>query len=440
MPTLGLYWALQDRRARLAVVLLASLVFYAWHHWPSLFLLLGTITLNWRYGLWLEKKRERWALAVIVSANLSLLLWYKYAAFLAHALVSLAAMVGLSLPIPEMKPWLPLGISFFTFQVIAYQVDVYRGLVAAEPSPLVFGVFKGFFAQLIAGPIVRASVFLPQLNARQIFNAAKFHRGLYFFAVGLALKMGVADVLAQFADQAFTRAGDQATSEAWLGLFAYGFQLFADFWGYSTMAVGLGLLFGFELPKNFDTPYASASLQEFWRRWHITLSSWFRNYVYIPLGGNRAHTSRNLLITMTVAGLWHGAGWNFVLWGFLHGLWLVAERAAPSLRLSRWVRVPLTFLGVTLLWVLFRAPSFAIARAYYARLLLPPYNFNIVVPETLAIWLIGFAVLHPLLARTLSVEWLERTSVTRQVMLTVTLLLVCLAYGGQRYDFVYFAF
>jgi alginate O-acetyltransferase complex protein AlgI len=425
VPTLLLYWLSRSQTLRLTILFAASLIFYAWYHWPSVLLLLATISANYAFGLWLEKNKRRAALTVAVVSNLSLLIWFKYAAFLTDGRV---------------HPWLPLGISFFTFQVIAYQVDVWRGLIRAERSPLVFAVFKGFFAQLIAGPITRASVFLPQLRVRQAFDPAKLHRGLYMFAVGLALKIGVADVLRQFADNGFAHAAELSTTDAWLDLAAFSLQLFADFWGYSTMAVGLGWMFGFALPVNFATPYLSASLQDFWRRWHITLSSWFRNYVYIPLGGNRTHALRNLLITMTVAGLWHGAGWTFVLWGFLHGLWLAAERITPAVRLPHALRVALTFIGVTLLWVLFRAPTFAIARTYYARLLLPPYRANPIVPETLSIWLVGFALLHPLLARTLSPEWVARAPLVRQVALTVALLVMCLAYGGQRYDFVYFAF
>src|SRR3954470_23062702 len=326
----ALHWALPWQRARLCVLLAASFWFYAAHHWPSLFLLLGFILANYLLALAQDGRRSRALLAAAIGANLLALGWFKYAAFLAGIAQAL-----LGTPVPHAPAYLPLGISFFTFQVVAYQVDVYRGTIRAERSLLVFAVFKCFFAQLVAGPIVRAREFLPQLRERRRFDAEGFHHGLFLVVAGLALKLGVADVLAQFVAEDFRDAASLATTTAWSGAYAFAFQLYADFWGYSTMAVGIGLLFALELPLNFDNPYLSASLREFWRRWHVTLSTWFRDYLYIPLGGNRRAPNRNLLVTMTVAGLWHGAGFTFLIWGGVHGLWLAAER-----RLRFWERLP----------------------------------------------------------------------------------------------------
>src|SRR5712691_4546444 len=222
-------------------------------------------------------------LALAIAPNLLTLGWFKYAGFISE-------IVGA----PRPSIFLPLGISFFTFQVVAYQIDVFRGEVAAEKSLLVFAVFKSFFAQLVAGPIVRARQLLPQLREKRAFDPEGFHHGLFLVAAGLALKLGIADVLAQFANESFADPAALSTTSAWTGLYAFAFQLYADFWGYSTMAVGIGLLFGLELPINFHNPYFSASLREFWRRWHVTLSSWFRDYLYIPLGGNRRSEARNL--------------------------------------------------------------------------------------------------------------------------------------------------
>jgi alginate O-acetyltransferase complex protein AlgI len=444
VPALLLYWSLPWQRARLFVLFVASAIFYAFHHWPSLFLLLGTIGVNYAAARVQERRRSKALLLAIVCADLSVLLWFKYAAFIAREVVRGLGLIGVTVPPPPLSQWLPLGISFFTFQVIAYQVDVYRKEIPAERSLLVFAVFKSFFAQLIAGPIVRGKEFLPRLRARAEFSPTQFHHGVFLFAVGLFLKVGVADVLRQFADEGFLQPQKLATSEAWLYLVAFTFQLFADFWGYSTMARGIGELFGLELPLNFAVPYLSDSLQTFWRRWHITLSNWFRDYVYIPLGGNRAHGARNLLITMTVAGVWHGAGWTFVLWGALHGAWLVLERklglVAPRSLVARVLRTALVFIGVCLLWVLFRAPGIDVAAAYYARLLLPPYTTNSYVPETLAIWLIGFAVLHPFLAQITERDRFLARPAWQQAAITWVMLIVAMAYGGQKYDFVYFAF
>lgn len=308
LPTLGLYWITSSQSVRLGWLLVSSLVFYGYHHWPSVFLLLFTIGFNFALGRLQSRRRSTGLLVAAVAGNLALLGWFKYAAFVAENLVALLALLGWSLEIPRPPALLPLGISFFTFQVVAYQVDVHRGEVPAETSLARFAVFKCFFPQLIAGPIVQAREFLPQLREAVTFDAARFHRGIWLVLASAALKVGVADVLAQFADEAFRDPARLTTTAAWTGLYAYAFQLYADFWGYSTMAVGLAALFGLVLPPNFDTPYRSASLQEFWRRWHITLSGWFRDYVYIPLGGNRHRRDLNLLTTMTLAGLWHGAG------------------------------------------------------------------------------------------------------------------------------------
>jgi alginate O-acetyltransferase complex protein AlgI len=438
---LPLYWSMREHRARLLVLLAGSFIFYGWNHWPSTVLLALTIGVNYLLGLSLQRNKRPLVLGFGIALNLSNLAWFKYAHFLFASLQHGLDALGFSVVVPTVSPWLPLGISFFTFQVIAYLVDVYRGEVEAERSLLVFAVFKCFFAQLIAGPIMRAKEFLPQLRRQTTFDAKQFHRGLFVMIAGLFLKCAVADVLAQFANQAFTHIDEQTTTEAWLGMYAYAFQLFADFWGYSTMAVGLGLLFGLELTTNFEEPYLAPSLQAFWRRWHVTLSVWFRDYLYIPLGGNRGNGLRNLLITMTLAGLWHGAGFTFILWGFLHGAWLVLERLTPPLkRPFVALRTFATFQGVCLLWVLFRAPSTPAALAYYGKLLLPPYSAKTSVPGILATWLIGFAILHPFLGKLIRSDRFVTMRLRYQVAIALSMLMTIVAYGGAKIDFIYFVF
>lgn len=444
LPTLGLYWVSTSQAVRLWLLLTASLVFYGYHHWPSVFLLLFTIGFNFTLGRLQSRRRSPGLLLAAVVGNLAVLGWFKYATFVAENLVAVLAMLGWNAEVPRPPALLPLGISFFTFQVVAYQVDVHRGEVPAETSLIRFAVFKCFFPQLIAGPIVQAKDFLPQLREAVTFDPARFHRGIWLVVAGAALKVGVADVLAQFADDAFQNTSRLTTTAAWTGLYAYAFQLYADFWGYSTMAVGLAALFGLELPLNFDTPYLSTSLQEFWRRWHITLSGWFRDYVYIPLGGNRRRRDLNLLATMTLAGLWHGAGWNFVLWGLGHGLWLVAERHAPELpRSNRWwiraARTLLVFHGVCLLWVLFRSPSLSVAWDYCQRLMPQPWSTS-KVPSALSQWLILFALLQWPLAWTLKGGRFAALPLKVQWILTLVCLLLILAYAGARVDFIYFNF
>ncbi len=421
----ALHWALPWQRARLAVLLCASFYFYAFHHWPSLFILFAFILFNYAAALAQERWRHRLLLPVAISVNLLALGWFKYAAFVASIVQAIVRA-----PVPHPPVFLPLGISFFTFQVVAYQIDVHRREIAAERSLLRFAVFKCFFAQLVAGPIVRAHEFLPQLREKRRFDAEGFHHGLFLLVLGLALKIGVADVLAQFVSQSFDDPARLATSEAWTGIY----------WGYSTMAVGIGLLFGLALPLNFRTPYLSHSLREFWRRWHITLSSWFRDYLYIPLGGNRGSAARNLLVTMGVAGLWHGAGFTFVIWGLAHGAWLWVERALRGrIDLPRWLNTALVFHGVCVLWVLFRAPDLRVAGAYLSRLLLPPYRFA-PVPGLLAAWLIGFALLQAPAAALIEDRRFVALPVRWQVAATAALLLFALAHGGAQIDFIYFTF
>ncbi|MBL9170618.1 MAG: MBOAT family protein [Verrucomicrobiales bacterium] len=445
LPLLGCYWLSRSQTVRLGLLFVGSLVFYGYHHWPSVFLLLFTIGFNYQLGKWQARARSGRLLALAIAINLSLIFWFKYASFVAENANAVLGWFGASLHVPRVPAFLPLGISFFTFQVVAYQVDIYRREIEAESSLLRFAVFKSFFPQLIAGPIVRAVDFLPQLREPLRFKPADFHQGLWLLLAGMGLKIGVADVLAQFANEAFRSPATLSTSGAWTGLYAFGFQLYADFWGYSTMAVGLAALFGLTLPLNFDTPYLSSSLQEFWRRWHITLSVWFRDYVYIPFGGNRRRRDFNLLLTMALAGLWHGAGWPFLLWGVAHGLWLIGERrwgrpaTVPSGPGWRWLKTLLVFHGVCLLWVLFRSPDLTVARAYYSRLLLPPFTFSS-VPSVLSAWLVVFALAQWPLAWTLKDRRFVEMRLRYQWPLAWACLYFILAYAGARVDFIYFTF
>jgi alginate O-acetyltransferase complex protein AlgI len=431
----ALHWLLPWQRARLCVLLGASFWFYAARHWPSLFVLLAFIAVNYLLALAQEGRRSRALLAAAVGVNLLALGWFKYAAFVAGIAQTL-----LGAPAPRAPAWLPLGISFFTFQVVAYQIDVFRGTVRAERSLLVFAVFKCLFAQLVAGPIVRASEFLPQLRQRRRFDPEGFHHGLFLVVAGLALKVGVADVLAQFVAQDFAEPVRLATTQAGARPSAFAFQLYADFWGYSTMAVGIGLLFGLELPLNFHNPYFAGSLREFWRRWHVTLSRWFRDYLYIPLGGNRRKPDRNLVLTMALAGLWHGAGWTFLLWGLLHGAWLALERRLHVwTRLPRALRVLLVFHGVAALFVVFRAPGLSVAGAFLSRLFLPPWTSG-AVPALLVAWLGGFALAMTPLSSLIEDRRFLALPLRWQVAATTGLILFALAHAGAQIDFIYFTF
>ena len=442
-----LYWATPSQRVRQVWLLLSSIIFYSWYYWPGIILLGISITVNYAFSHWIdaspaEKKKRVLSFAVIV--NLCSLCWFKYSKFIAENFVALLDTVGVSVEAPPMSAWLPLGISFYTFQVIGYLIDIGRGDIKAERNFLSFGVFKCFYAQLIAGPIVRANELLPQLHTFQHFNSRSFHLGIYLMLSGLAIKICVADTLAQFVDHGFGDPGQLEFLTAWLTLYGFAFQILADFWGYSTVAIGLGLMYGIDLPLNFNLPYVASSIRDFWRRWHITLSAWLRDYLYIPLGGNRRSMNRNLFLTMLLGGLWHGASWNFVIWGAGHGIWLVIERLTPKIfpenRFFRWLKIVLVFNGVCLLWIFFRSPDVATALDYLSTLFAPPFTMAAEPPQVLIIILLSFFTFMAYLGRSLTDRRFLDWGLTRQTTVCLLLLALIVAYADARLDFIYFEF
>ncbi len=365
-----LYYA-APRGLRNALLLGASLFFYAWGETAYVLVMLGSIAFNYLVGLGIGAQwpSPRAALAMGIAGNLALLGSFKYAGFLTTNLNEVLAAVGVPpLPVPELH--LPLGISFFTFQAMSYLVDVYRGETPAQRNPLRVALYIALFPQLIAGPIVRYHDVSGQLGERR-HDVDGFAWGVERFIYGLGKKLLIANPLGEVADAAFgVPAGELGTVLAWFGLVAYTLQIYFDFSGYSDMAIGLGRMFGFRFLENFDYPYVSRSIREFWRRWHISLSNWFRDYLYIPLGGNRispARTYLNLVIVFLLCGLWHGASWNFVLWGAWHGAFLALERAGLErilARLWRPLRHGYALAVVMLGWVFFRADDLPSAWAY----------------------------------------------------------------------------
>ncbi len=446
------------RRAGRYVLLLTSYYFYArWNAWYVLFLWVLTAS-DFAIAIVLERWREtrgrspKILLAIGIAANLTFLGVFKYSNF---ASGTVAALLGM-----HQNPWLvdlfvPIGISFHTFQSISYLVDVYRGRLAAIRKPLDYALYLAFFPQLLAGPIVRAGLFFGELFAWRPPSADDVAYGLARAGFGLVKKMAIADQFSGVANAYWSStASHPGAPAAWSALFAFSMQIYFDFSGYSDIAIGCARLFGFVFPENFSMPYLATSITDFWHRWHITLSTWLRDYLYIPLGGSRngrAATLRNLMITMLLGGLWHGAQWTFVAWGGFHGLLLCIERLTGIGREERAprgfvaaVRIAITFLAVSLAWVLFRSPAFDTALAVYRQLFAGGAG-----PMLLAGWqailaagIVAFAVLRLLLRRWgIEPRWPALPPLAQVGTLACLLLaLELFTWQGVSPTFIYFKF
>jgi alginate O-acetyltransferase complex protein AlgI len=368
--TLAGFFLLRRQGWRVAFLVVASYVFYAYEQWWFPALMIGSTAVSFTTGRMLGAKRNRENRQLVLGTGivgvLSLLVYFKYAQFAAGQASSFVSVVtGRGLPSLEAFTSgivLPVGISFYTFEAISYMVDVYRGDVEVERNPLRYAFFISFFPHLIAGPIVRYGKLGPQLRRLYRFDPDLFLSGLVLFSLGLIKKVVIADQIASRTDLLLAQPGSLGLATSWAAMIGYAFQIYFDFAGYTDMALGLARMFGIELPWNFDRPYRARSPQEFWRRWHVTLSSWLRDYLYIPLGGNRKGPARrdaNLLATMGLGGLWHGASFSFVVWGLWHGLLLAGHRHGQRLgwRVPAALAIPLTFVLVTVGWVFFRMRS-----------------------------------------------------------------------------------
>jgi len=411
LPVVVLIYHVAPRRTRNAILLVSSLGFYAWGTGALVVLLLASIAANYALGLRIERAVERgqgrranWLLGLAILLNLGLLAWFKYASFALSQFAGALGALGSSVELPVLEIFLPIGISFYTFHSLSYLIDIYRGTARNPSSPIDFALYITFFPQLVAGPIVRFHEIRDQIAFRRE-TRSQFAIGVYRFAHGLAKKVLIADTIAPVADAAFAAPVDQLnTAAALIGVIAYTVQLYFDFSGYSDMAIGLAHMFGIRLPENFDRPYASQSVTEFWRRWHMSLSRWFRDYFYIPLGGNRgsaATTYRNLVIVFLATGVWHGANWTFLLWGAYHGVLLLTERALGVGRMpsAAAARIPsiaqLRTIGLVVAgWILFRSPDIAHAGGFARAIVRPalelPAEMSIALtPLTLIVLVIG---------------------------------------------------
>ena len=447
LPAVLAVYYLTPRRGKNAVLLLASLFFYGWGEPKLLWLMVFTIAVFYLCGLAIGRSahhKKAW-LSLSVCVGVGLLGLYKYADFF---ITSVNAATGMSLPL--LKLALPVGISFYTFQCLSYTVDVYRGAVPPQKNPISFGAYVALFPQLIAGPIVRYADVARELEERT-HSWENVGTGLRRFVIGLAKKVILADNLAMLA-KLYRESAEPSLVFAWLYAVAFTLNIYFDFSGYSDMAIGLGRMLGFHFPENFNYPYLSKSVTEFWRRWHISLGSWFRDYVYIPLGGNRVSKAkwvRNILVVWMLTGLWHGAAWNFVLWGLLFAVLLMMEKALPGLqRLPGFLRHGYVLLAVILSFVLFNADTLAQAGNDFSALFglagLPlftaetGYYLRSYAPA-LVIACIGAT---PLVKQAAQKIGENRAFQMLEPVLWLGLLLVCTAYlvDGSFSPFLYFRF
>jgi alginate O-acetyltransferase complex protein AlgI len=388
---LFVYWATPWQRVRVWMLLIASFCFYAsWNKWLAVIVCASTL-LDYLLALGMARSTVEWRrkalLGVSVCANLGLLCYFKYVNFFLESLNELLIAAGSPICFLTLNVMLPIGISFYTFEAINYTVDVYRRRIPAERSLADFMLFILFFPHLVAGPIVRARDFLPQIKRPKHCDWVRIHLGIQYFLMGLFKKLAVADRMALFVDPVYAAPLDYQSSAAWIALFAYALQVYCDFSGYTDMAIGTAHMLGYKLAQNFDMPYLSANIGEFWNRWHMSLSSWLRDYLFIPLGGSRSgpwKTNCNLLITMTLCGLWHGASWTLVGFGAIQGVMLITHRAFRH-RCKNWprlggilqsspgtiFRIAFTFVTFCISLAVFRSETFGHALQMYTRLLVP---------------------------------------------------------------------
>jgi len=445
------FWCLKNTSARYVWLTITGYVFYGYWN-PRFTLLMAFSTLvSYFAGLgllrWQDERRRRLCLVVPIATDLALLGFFKYANFLMQSAHTAVRLFGLDIALPRLDVILPIGISFYTFHTITYIVDSYRRTIRPTRNFFEFAAYVSLFSQLVAGPIVRFREIEHDLAAIGTSDRTRWvRRGVAFFIIGLTEKVVIADTLAGFVDPALTTYGALSTGGAWLVFVGYSYQLYFDFAGYSDMAVGLGYLFGFRIPQNFNSPYKALNPSDFWRRWHISLSSCLRDYLYIPFGGSRGTeraTYRNLLLTMLIGGLWHGANWTFVAWGAYHGALLSLYRRWGA----SWDRLPLllqrgmTFVLVLLGWVLFRSNNFSMARTLLSTMLVPTPGIALThLPLfLLAAMIAGVWGMFGPNAFDLQLDWQFRR---RHAYLLAAVFGVCIALmaGNRSSPFLYFQF
>lgn len=438
------------------MLLAASCVFYMWFIPKYILILLVTIVIDYSAGLLMERwgeapRRRRWCLVVSIVSTCLVLFIFKYLNFCSENLVALAQHFGWSHPSQVLNIALPIGLSFHTFQSLSYVIEVYRGNQRAERHFGYYALYVMFYPQLVTGPIERPQGLLRQLHEEQPLRYENIANGLRLILFGLFLKMVVADNLGTMVDTVYAAPHDYSRADILLAMVLYSFQIYGDFFGYSSIALGCALAMGITLTDNFRAPYLSTSIREFWRRWHISLSSWFRDYLYIPLGGNRVRLPRwmlNTMIVFVVCGLWHGANWTFMLWGAAYGVLLIAERfisgkgkrTQPS-GMRQLPGILCTFIVVTLLWSVFRAQSFTDLGNLYSALIHGGGTEHLHADATVWIALAVFVALDIVLRNTRFDAWCARlSSPLRWGIYAVMIFAIIVFSSVEQYPFIYFQF
>ncbi|CAN5910584.1 MBOAT family protein [soil metagenome] len=457
---IGLWYAIESWPARKGMLLVASYAFYAAWNPPFILILWLSTVVDWYVARWLyaatRPSRRKLILLISLVVNLGLLSYFKYGGFLVENFASLMRVLGVDYHPAAPNIILPIGTSFYTFETVSYTIDVYLGRCKPFRSFLDYGLFLTFFPHLVAGPILRPHEIVPQFEVPHRATAKGFGFGLFLMTLGLFEKMVLADsFLATSADMVFSAHQPVGALDAWVGILAFSGQIFCDFAGYTTCAIGAALCFGFSLPDNFKFPYAAVGFSDFWRRWHISLSRWLRDYLYVPLGGNRkgeVRTHVNLMLTMLIGGLWHGASWNFVIWGGIHGFYLLVERMLRRFgpRIA-WLDTPggqfvlamFTFFLVCITWIFFRSKelggSLALLGAAFGfgggPPLVPTQEIVVVLGTMVGVLATHWALRHRGLE-----DWLAHANENLVTLIWMAMLATTLLAQGTGDAFIYFQF
>ncbi|MCK8479559.1 MBOAT family O-acyltransferase [Psychroserpens algicola] len=458
-----LYWFVVKQHLRLqnTLLVIASYVFYGWWDWRFLSLILFSTIVDFSIGIYLKKtsdaKKRKYLLWTSIGVNIGLLMFFKYYNFFVDSFVTAFSFFGNSIQPNNLDIILPVGISFYTFQTLSYTIDVYNKKLKPTQNFIQFAAFVSFFPQLVAGPIERAKHLLPQFMTKRKFDANFAMSGIYLIIWGLFKKVVVADNCAFFVNQIFDGSSNYSSLELFIGAILFGFQIYGDFSGYSDIAIGVARLFGFSLMVNFSFPYFSRNIAEFWRRWHISLSTWFRDYVYIPLGGSRVTSMkqiRNVLIVFLVSGFWHGANWTFIIWGGIHALLflpllLVNKNRTyvndTKISFQQLPKIVFTFLLVTFAWVFFRADTATIAVNYIVDVFSFKGHsvalFYKTSKSVLFSLIILFSVITMLIFEFLSIQKHKKEVILSPIMAVfITILITFMGVFKNPSDFIYFQF